>query len=224
MKSQPRKYTHQEVLDLIENDPGAENAWRDVTQDLPREKVDSLKKILLCIANAPWSLAELRKSPWQKEASRKRLSRLATTLDRLAPSVEEAIANPMLSEWFRVNKPPPSGWTLENIRAAKQLLAETPKGMRGLAKMIRASMEASRYNRRRLNDQVASAARDFLWVLEAADRLDFELAADILRPVYKAAGMKPSAPVASREDYFPADPSPTSESLKALRRRWDLVW
>jgi hypothetical protein len=91
-------------------------------------------------------------------------------------------------------------------------------------------MEESKRQKFRLKDIVARQARIFMLGLEAnglkLDTVqDFEDPANILRPVYAAAGLQAHAPKPSlpRERapnaFLPADPLPTAESLKTLRGR-----
>lgn len=230
MESLPRDYTPEEVLDLIVADCDVGASWQAVVKNAAPELVQTLKETLASIANAPRFFAELRERPWQKQVTQKRLSRLAATLERLAPRVEEAIVHPMVRGRFLLPMVRHPELAAEDLRAAQQWLAEIPKGMRWLAKAIRMSMEEGKRNKFRIKDKVASDTRLFLLGLEESglkfDRnQDFEDAANILRPVYDAAGLKGHAPRRglARDQapnvLLPADPLPTAESLKALRRR-----
>ena len=215
MNSAPREYTLQEVLDLIENDPAAENSWRQVTQDLPREMVEVLKETLVSIANAPWFLAECKRRN-RALIQPKRLSRLAASLERLAPSVEAAVRSPYVQGrlWRGMARHPEV--SADALSEAQKWLAEIPAGMRWIAKAIRMSTDESRHKKWRVRDQMAMDTRLFLLGLEAADRLDFQCAVDILGPVYKAAGAEAPVP---KKRLLPSEPLPTIESLQALRRR-----
>jgi hypothetical protein len=215
MRSQPREYTSQEVLDLILNDPAAEESWREVTRDLPPETVADLETTLAYLANAPAHHADYN-GRIRPLIQPRRLSRLAATLERLAPSVKEAAAHPMVLSRIFLAKAQHPEQSVEELRAAMQCTPDIPEGMRWLAKMIRMAIDDWRHRRSRVRDRVARNTRFFLYQLELLNRLDFQCAVNILGPVYKAAGV--AAPV-SKKRLLPPEPLPTIESLKALLSR-----
>jgi hypothetical protein len=218
-KQNPRQYALEDVRRLIreyrpcyrgecgtvyhEREHTAAKAWSEIVKGRTPEIVARLERILVRMANEPYTLA--CGEQWSDPSARKRLARTSEKFKSAAVDVEWVLSHPG-PRFYRFT----TTGSLRKTTTFLNKMAEAADRLRTLADLIH-SYNHSPHGAARLRDFLANDSFLFVGVLKASGRVNLKEPVDVLKPIFEEIGAKP----------------PTRGSLKrtfASHRRYWIDW